>query len=91
MLGLTTDFSIFWKTTILSFRPKLTFWILNLKIRPVEYVHMDHTDHLGFQYKIDFDLQISINHTIVRKKWLFPKKLDFDGKYYVKNSFLLKT
>ena len=23
---------------------------------PVEYVHMDHTDHLGVQYLFDFDL-----------------------------------
>ena len=26
-----------------------TFWATNLKIYPVEYVHMDHTDHFGFR------------------------------------------
>ena len=35
--------------TIFSFRPKFTFWITKIKIHPVEYVHMDHTDHFGFQ------------------------------------------
>ena len=64
ILGPKTEFSIFWKTLILSFRPKLTFWSTNLKIYPVEYVHMDHTDHLGFQYFCDFDLVFSINISI---------------------------
>ena len=40
------DMVIFQKV---SFRQKLDFWVTNLKIHPVEYVHMDHTDHLGFR------------------------------------------
>ena len=49
ILGPRTEFSFFWKTLILSYRQKLTFWATNLEIHPVEYVRMDHTDHLGVQ------------------------------------------
>ena len=56
MLPPQTGFPIFWKTEVLSFHPKLTFWVLNLKIRPVEYVHMDHTGHFGFSYVLHFDM-----------------------------------
>ena len=42
-----THFSNFSKPSIVSFPQKLTFWIANLKIHLVEYVRMDHTDHLG--------------------------------------------
>ena len=42
-------FSFVLKSSIFSFRPKLTFSITNFKIHPVEYVHNDHTDHFGFR------------------------------------------
>ena len=54
--GPQTDFSIVRPLCCFSFRPKLTFWVTNLEIRPVEYVHMDHTDHFYVQHNVDFDL-----------------------------------
>ena len=42
-----------------------------MKIRPVEYVHMDHTDHLGFQYFCDFDLICFIKISMFWKMTLF--------------------
>ena len=49
MLDPETDFFIFLKTLIFSFRPKFTFSVTKFKIHPVEYAHMDHTDHFGFR------------------------------------------
>ena len=43
------NFSTFLKSSIFSFRPKLTFSVTKFKIHPVEYVHMDHTNHFGFR------------------------------------------
>ena len=42
---------ICWKPLSFGVRPKFPFWITHFKIHPVEYVHMDHTDHFGFRYK----------------------------------------
>ena len=56
MLGPKTEFSTFWKTYVFECSSKTDFGVLILKIRPVEYVHMDHTDHFGFQYFFDFDM-----------------------------------
>ena len=47
---------IFLEDPILELSSKIHFLSPKLKIRPVEYVHMDHTDHLGVQYLFDFDL-----------------------------------
>ena len=47
MLGPKTEFSFILKTLIFSFRHKLALGVSNLEIHLVEYVHMDHTDHLG--------------------------------------------
>ena len=43
-------------------RPEFSLFVHNsllvthLKIRTLKYVHRDHTEHLGFQEKSDFDL-----------------------------------
>ena len=62
-----TEFSIFGETSFFSFRQKLTFGVTNLEIYPVEYVHMDHTDHLGFRS----------NFILICK---FPSSFHFLGK-----------
>ena len=56
-----------------------------MKIRPVEYVHMDHRDHSGFQYFWDFDLIFSIKISIVLEKVTFQvngkMNLFYGGKF----------
>ena len=42
----------FLKKSILTFRPKPSFWVTNLQIHAVQNVPMDRTDHFGFQQKI---------------------------------------
>ena len=36
--------------------PKSISYFHFLRIRPAQSAHMDHTHHLGFRYKVDFDL-----------------------------------
>ena len=50
--------SCFLKTLIFSYRQKLTFRVINLKIHLVEYVHMDHTDQCWFSVKCHLDMEI---------------------------------
>ena len=66
-----TDFFNCPKSSIISFRPKLTFWVTNFKIHPVEYVHMDHTDHFDSQQKNRLDMEKRYQKNENGEQWLF--------------------
>ena len=54
-----------------SFGETLTFGVTFGPIYPVEYVHMDHTDHLCFLGKVDFDCEKSAKWGHFEEKSLF--------------------
>ena len=69
----------FLKMSILTFRPKLTFWVTNLQIHAVQNVPMDRTDHVGFQQK-----KPNIWKNVTKKtdfgKWIFEISVK-NGKF----------